>query len=171
MTTPTHAEQIRRFVEQHPGEWRREESPSATIADVLPIFDGLHVMLIAGNVAPIVWVVRSGGEHVGFVRSHVSTGAPLLARVASRVADAVQLRGEDGCCDSLPPWLADPVRRELRRRAGELLTLAGSSPADVVSAAETLDEYLSARPPVPMDAGAICNTLMEIGMSCRWVTP
>jgi hypothetical protein len=167
MTPPTltPAEQIRRFVEQHPGEWMREESPSATVADVLPIFDGLHVMLLAGNVAPIVWVVRSGGEHVGFVGHHVRLDAPLLTRIASRVADCLQLRG--GSADTLPPWLADPVRHQLINRARALLTSAGISPTDAVMAAETLDEALCQRAPVaPAD---VINALQAIGMSCRWI--
>ena len=96
----------------------------------------------------------------------VDEGAPLLTRIATHIADVLQARG--GTCDTLPPWLADPVRRELRRRAGELLTLAGSSPADVVSAAETVDDALCGRPVV--EVTGVLRALMAIGMSCRWAT-
>jgi len=92
--------------------------------------------------------------------------ASLLTQIAWQGADVLQAHG--GTCDALPPWLADPVRRHLRTRAGELLTLAGSSPADVVSAAETLDEALCGRPVV--EVTGVLRALMAIGMSCRWAT-
>ena len=93
----------------------------------------------------------------------------ILARVALRAADAMPYGDELGgvSADTLPPWLADPVRRHLRTRAGELLTLAGSSPADVVSAAETVDEALCGRPVV--EVTGVLRALMGIGMSCRWI--
>ena len=175
MTPPTltPAEQIRRFIERHPGEWQigawQGDGTMTTqpAAAVLPIFGNLRLAILEGALSLMVWIIRANGEHVGLVGHHVSMDAPLLARVSARVADAVQLRGEEGCTDTLPPWLADPVRRILRARAGELLTLAGSSPADVVSAAETLDEALCQRAPVaPAD---VINALQAIGMSCRWV--
>lgn len=170
MSTPTPAEQIARFVEQHPGEWqtgdwRAHGGSGIQAAAVLSIGGGSEIALVAnGGERVAVWALRSGGHHVGFVGHYVRLDAPLLTRIASRVADCLQLRG--GTCDPLLPWLADPVRRELRRRAGELLTLAGSSPADVVSAAETLDEYLISRGVV--EVTGILPTLLEVGMSCRW---
>jgi len=95
-----------------------------------------------------------------------TSGADILTRISTRVADACQIYGVSA--DTLPPWLADPVRRILHTRAGELLTLAGSSPADVVSAAETVDEALCKRPVV--EVTGILPALMAIGMSCRWAT-
>lgn len=161
MSTPTPAEQIARFVEQHPGEWQTNTSGGVT----LPLTRNPDLTLSphAAGIEITLTIDGRAVTHVGVVRSGDAIMPCLVPRVCS------VLHAYHGTCDTLPSWLADPVRRELRRRAGELLTLAGSSPADVVSAAETLDEYLAARPPVPMDAGAICNTLMEIGMSCRWV--
>ncbi len=176
MTPPTltPAEQIARFIGRHPGEWqisdwRGDDSLSTKPAAVLPIFGGMRVILIDGEINPIVWVTRRYGEHVDFCGHHVSMDAPLITRIAARVADAVQLRGEDGCINTLPSWLADPVRRILRTRAGELLTLADSSPADVTSAAETLDEHLLTRPPVEPTFSGVVNALLASGMSCRWV--
>ena len=171
MTTPTPAEQIRRFIERHPGEWqsgdwRADGGSGIQAAAVLAIGGGSEIALVAnGGERVAVWALRSGGHHVGFVGHHVRLDGPLLTRIASRVADCLQLRG--GSADTLPPWLADPVRHILRTRAGELLTLAGSSPADVVSAAETVDEALCARPVV--EVTGILPTLMSLGMSCRWV--
>jgi hypothetical protein len=89
----------------------------------------------------------------------------LVSRIAIRVADSMQIFGGD--VDTLPPWLADPVRHQLINRARTLLTSAGISPTDAVMAAETLDEALCKRAPVaPAD---VVNALQAIGMSCRWV--
>ena len=180
MTPPTliPAEQIARFIERHPGGWRPYERPHAflhppeeRIGGYLLIVNEVRVRLFvdAGGALQVSTSLSWQGGYAPHLGVAGREAAPLVSRIAIRVADALQIFG--GSADTLPPWLADPVRRELRRRAGDLLTLAGSSPADVVSAAETLDEHLSTRPPVPMDAGEICNALMEIGMSCRWVTP
>ena len=92
----------------------------------------------------------------------ITSGTPT----AARIADACQVY--EVSADTLPPWLADPVRQILRTRAGELPTLAGSSPADVVSAAETVDEALCARPVV--EVTGVLRALMSVGMSCRWAT-
>lgn len=170
MTTP--AEQIARFIKAHPGEWqtgdwRADGASGVQAAAVLPIGGGVEIALVAGGDERVtVWALRDGGHHVGHVGSHASLDASLLTRIAFRVADCLQLRG--GSPDTLPPWLADPVRQHLRTRAGELLTLAGSSPADVLSAAETVDEALCGRPVV--EVTGILPALMSIGMSCRWAT-
>jgi hypothetical protein len=172
MTSPTPAEQIKRFIERHPGEW--QDPPPANrspghAAIALPILDGVWVILKevrnkAGDKSA-VWVDLERDDHRGIPELCPSRPRTILDQMAIRVADAAQVFG---CtCDTLPPWLRDPVRRILRTRAGELLTLAGSSPADVVSAAETVDEALCGRPPVA-PAGVV-NALLEIGMSCRWV--
>jgi hypothetical protein len=170
MTTP--AEQIAEFVRLHPGEWRTGDwradgSSSVQAAAVLPIGDGLEIAIVATEGEHVaVWALRPGGHHIGHVGDHARIEAPLLARIAARVADCVQLRGI--AVADLPAWLQDETRRVLRRRAGELLTAAGFSPADVVSAAETVDEALCRRPVVEVTAAL--RSLMAIGMSCRWVT-
>lgn len=173
MTPPTPAEQIARFIERHPGEWqtgdwRADGASGVQYAAVLAIVGGSEVALVAnGGERVTVWALRSGGHHVGFVGHHVSLDAPLITRIASRVADCLQLRG--GSADTLPPWLADPVRHQLVNRARVLLTSAGVSPADAVMAAETLDEALCQRAPVAATFSAVLAVLQAIGMSCRWV--
>ena len=167
MTPPTltPAEQIARFIERHPGEWR--EVPSENPDELLFVFEVYPFRIKLEAYLSAVW---GSLEHV----DHHDTpsldpcpvGASLLTQIEWRGADVLQAHG--GTCDAMPPWLADPVRRILRTRAGELLTLAGSSPADVVSAAETLDEYLVSRGVV--EVTGILPTLLEIGMSCRWAT-
>ena len=171
MSTP--AEQIARFIERHPGEW--QDPPPANqwpghVAVALPILDGVWVILKevrnkAGE--PVaVWVDLARDDHRGIPEYAEPRPRSILEHMAVRVADALQAHG--GSADTLPPWLADPVRRQLRTRAGELLTLAGSSPADVVSAAETVDKALCARPVV--EVTGVLRALMGIGMSCRWAT-
>ena len=169
----TPAEQIAEFVRRHPGEWRTGDwradgSSSVQAAAVLPVGDGLEIAVVATEGEYVaVWAIRPGGHHIGHVSDHVRIEAPLLARIAARVADCVQLRGI--AVADLPAWLQDETRRVLRRRAGELLTAAGFSPADVVSAAETLDEALCARAPVAPTFDGVVNALQAIGMSCRWI--
>ena len=163
MSTP--AEQIARFIKAHPGEWREEPTDNP---DEMTF--ALEVYPYRIKVEAYLSAVWGSLEHV----DHHDTpnldpcpqDASLLMQIAWQGADALQAHG--GTCDTLPPWLADPVRRQLRTRAGELLTLAGSSPADVVSAAETVDEALCARPVV--EVTSILPALMAIGMSCRWAT-
>lgn len=157
----TPAEQIRRFVERHPGEWgeRFDDTVLATAAGWLVLCP--H----GGRVS--VTASRRGPDDHEFCASDDERDAPLLAQAAARTAEVCQAYNVPA--DTLPPWLADPVRAELRRRAGELLTLAGSSPADVVSAAETLDEHLLTRPPVEPTFSGVVNARLEVGMSCRWV--
>ena len=140
MSTP--AEQIARFNKARPGEWREE--PRARASDVTFVLDAYPYRITVEAWGGAVW---GSLEHV----NHHDTpnldpcpqDASLLTQIAWRGADAIQAHG--GSADTLPPWLADPVRQILRTRAGELLTLAGSSPADVVSAAETLGEALCGR--------------------------
>ncbi len=171
MSTP--AEQIARFIERHPGEW--QDPPPANqwpghVAVALPILDGVWVILKevrnkAGE--PVaVWVDLARDDHRGIPEYAEPRPRLILEHMAVRGADVLQARG--GSAVSLPPWLADPVRWHLRPRAGELLTLAGSSPADVVSAAETVDEALCKRPVV--EVTGVLRALMAIGMSCRWAT-
>jgi len=162
----TPAEQIERFIKAHPGEWREE--PRARASDVTFVFDIYPYRIKVEAWGGAVWGTL---EHV----DHHDTpsldpcpqDASLLTQIAWQGADVLQAHG--GTCDALPPWLADPVRRHLRTRAGELLTLAGSSPADVVSAAETLDEALCGRPVVEPTLSAVLAVLQAIGMSCRWI--
>ena len=164
MTTP--AEQIARFIERHPGEWWPSASPHTgrlggaetskrlllrwTILWVYPYRDGVE------------FAVTFGGGPAQVVPRDL-----LLGRLAEHEARHIIERGGD--VEYLPAWLHDGVRRHLRTRAGELLTLAGSSPTDVVSAAETLDEALCARAPVAPTFDGVVNALQAIGMSCRWI--
>ena len=167
MTPPTltPAEQIARFIERHPGQWWPSSHP-----DLIQI-GGSEIgkrLLLRWT---ILWVYpcRNGIEFAvtfGGGPAQVVPQDLLLSRLAEAEARHLVERGGD--VEALPPWLHDPVRRELRRRAGELLTLAGSSPADVVSAAETLDEYLVSRGVV--EVTGILPALMSVGMSCRWAT-
>ncbi len=168
MTSPTltPAEQIARFIERHPGEWWPSASPHAgrlggaetskrlllrwTILWVYPYRDGVE------------FAVTFGGGPAQVVPRDL-----LLGRLAEHEARHIIERGGD--VEYLPAWLHDGVRRILRTRAGELLTLAGSSPADVVSAAETVDEALCARPVVEPTLSAMLAALQGIGMSCRWI--
>ena len=164
MTTP--AEQIARFIERHPGEWWPSASPHTgrlggaetskrlllrwTILWVYPYRDGVE------------FAVTFGGGPAQVVPRDL-----LLGRLAEHEARHIIERGGD--VEYLPAWLHDGVRRHLRTRAGELLTLAGFSLADVVSAAETLDEALCARAPVAPTFDGVVNALQAIGMSCRWI--
>ena len=169
------AKQIHRFVKAHPGEWR-----AACLSPVYPCTGSgcgdlgrVAVLYLPGDCR--VRLIPNK-DNVGIeireyltpwqILPRVDEGAPLLTRIATHIADVLQAHG--GSADTLPPWLADPVRRQLRTRAGELLTLAGSSPADVVSAAETVDEELCKRPVV--EVTGVLRALMAIGMSCRWAT-
>ena len=159
------AEQIARFIERHPGEWREE--PTDNPAEMTFVLEVYPYRIKVEAYLSAVWGTF---EHI----NHDDTpsldpcpvGASLLTQIAWRGADVLQAHGGD--IDTLPTWLADPVRRILRTRAGELLTLAGSSPADVVSAAETVDEALCKRAPV--EVTGILPALMAIGMPCRWAT-
>lgn len=168
MTPPTliPAEQIARFIERHPGEWR--EVPSENPDEMLFVLEVYPYRIKLEAYLSAVW---GSLEHV----NHSDTpsldpcpvDASLLTQIAWRGADVLQ--AHSGCIDTLPLWLRDPVRRQLRTRAGELLTRAGSSPADVVSAAETVDEALCARPVVEPTISAVLAALQAIGMSCRWI--
>ena len=167
MTAPTStpAEQIERFIERHPGQWWPSAPPDLgriggsetgkrlllrwTILWVYPYRDGIE------------FAVTFGGGPAQVVPRDL-----LLGRLAEHEARHIIERG--GEVEYLPVWLHDPVRRILRTRAGELLTLAGFSPADVVSAAETVDEALCKRPVV--EVTGVLRALMAIGMSCRWAT-
>ncbi len=168
MTPPTltPAEQIRRFVDKHPGEWRQIDRRNYDNAQALKTSAGWLVLKpFIGFVS--VAASRRGPHEADFCADDDEQSLPILVQAAARMAD---------CCaagnvpaEDLPPWLADPVRRELRRRAGDLLTLAGSNPADVTSAAETLDEHMLTRPPVEPTFSGVVNALLASGMSCRWV--
>ena len=166
MTPPTltPAEQIARFIERHPGEWR--EVPSENPDEILFVLEVYPYRIKLEAYLSAVW---GSLEHV----NHDDTpsldpcpqDASLLTQIAWQGADVIQAHG--GSSDTLPPWLADPVRHQLINRARVLLTSAGVSPADAVMAAETLDEALCQRAPVaPAD---VINALQAIGMSCRWI--
>lgn len=164
---------LQRFIKAHPGEWqtgdwRADGASGVQAAAVLAIGGGMKIALVAnGGEHVTVWALRNGGRHVGNVGHFASLEAPLLSRIAARAADCVQLRGL--LVSDLPAWLQDETSRALRARAGELLTAAGLSPTDVVSAAETLDEALCAREPVEPTFDAVVNRLLSQGMSCRWI--
>ncbi len=162
MTPPTltPAEQIARFVERHPGEWcvRFDDMVLETAA-------GWIVLCPCGGRVSVTASRRGPDDHE-FAAADDARDAPILTQAAARTAEVCQAYNVSA--EGLPPWLADPVRRILRTRGGELLTLAGSSPVDVVSAAETLDEELCKRPAVEV-TGVLC-ALMALGMSCRWAT-
>ncbi len=169
------AEQIARFVERHPGEWHPYERtdaflypPEERLGGYVIIVNHVRASLFvdADGVLQITTSLSWRGEYAPHLGISGREAPPLVSRIAIRVADSMQIFGGD--VDALPPWLADPVRRILRTRAGELLTLAGSSPADVVSAAETVDEELCKRPVV--EVTGVLRALMSVGMSCRWAT-
>lgn len=171
MTPPTPAEQIRRFIERHPGEWAqwsREGTRYAVAYAVLRLHNLPNVCVTIGHEGAVVHT-RTGGEagEILPVLVKAPPGADLLTKIVFRVADSLQLHG--GTCDTLPPWLAGPVSHQFINRARALLTSAGISPADAVMAAETLDEALCQRAPVAPTFSAVINALRAIGMSCRWV--
>ena len=173
MTAPTltPAEQIARFIERHPGEWAQwsREGTRYPVAYATLRLHGLpNVCVVVGHEGSVV-STRRGGEAGELLPATVkpSHGADLLTKISLCVADSLQAHG--GSADTLPPWLAGPVSHQLINRARALLTAAGISPADAVMAAETLDEALCARPVVESTLSAVLATLMEIGMSCRWV--
>jgi hypothetical protein len=162
----TPAEQIRRFVERHPGEWRRIDRRNYDDAHALKTAAGWLVLRpFIGFVS--VTASRRGPDEADFCADDDEQTAPILTQAAARTAEVCQAYNVP--VEGLPPWLRDPVRRILRARAGELLTLAGSSPADVMSAAETLDEHLLTRQPVEATFSGVVNALLASGMSCRWV--
>jgi len=167
MTAPTlsPAEQIARFIERHPGEWRQVSRRNYDGAMALQTTVGWLVLRPFPHSVSITASYHNFNNHE-FCATDDEGSLPILAQAAARIAEVCQEYTFPA--EGLPPWLADPVRRELRRRAGELLTLAGSSPADVVSAAETVDEALCKRPVV--EVTGILPALMAIGMSCRWAT-
>ena len=165
MITP--AEQIERFIKAHPGEWQavgRRYTPGEPTGRGLHTLAGFVVLAPRGDHVAVI-VGAPGVESVTLSDSDADA-TDILTRIAARIADACQIY--EVSADTLPVWLADPVRWTLRTRAGELLTLAGSSPADVVSAAETVDEALCGRPVV--EVTSILPALMSIGMSCQWAT-
>lgn len=163
----TPAEQIADFVRRHPGEWQ-PRFPNTNIADMALETVAGWLVLCPHNGLVYVTASRRGPDEPDFCATDEEESLPILTQAAARIADACEAYRVPA--EGLPSWLRDPVRAELRRRAGELLTLAGSSPADVVSAAETLDEHLLTRPPVEPTFSGVVNALLEIGMSCRWVS-
>jgi hypothetical protein len=159
------AEQIERFIERHPGEWRARYPGDVDGDMVLETVAGWLVLCPHGGRVSVT-ASKRGPDEADFCASNDERDAPILAQAAARTAEVCQAYNIPA--EGLPPWLADPVRRQLRTRAGELLTLAGSSPADVVSAAETVDEALCGRPVV--EVTGVLRALMSVGMSCRWAT-
>jgi hypothetical protein len=161
----TPAEQIERFIKAHPGEWRARFPGDVDGDMVLETVAGWLVLCPHGGRVSVT-ASKRGPDEADFCASDDERDAPILTQAAARFAELCQAYNVPA--EGLPPWLADPVRWRLRTRAGELLTLAGSSPADVVSAAETVDEALCGRPVV--EVTGILPALMAIGMSCRWAT-
>jgi len=159
------AEQIERFIERHPGEWRARFPGDVDGDAVLETVAGWLVLCPHGGRVSVT-ASKRGPDEADFCASDDERDIPILAQAAARTAEVCQAYNIPA--EGLPPWLADPVRRHLRTRAGELLTLAGSSPADVVSAAETVDEALCGRPVV--EVTGVLRALMSVGMSCRWAT-
>ena len=160
------AEQIERFIEAHPGEWRARFPGDVDGDMVLETVAGWLVLCPHGGRVSVT-ASKRGPDEADFCASDDERDAPILTQAAARFAELCQAYNVPA--EGLPPWLADPVRRILRTRAGELLTLAGSSPADVVSAAETLDEALCGRPVVEPTLSALLAALQAIGMSCQWI--
>jgi len=161
----TPAEQIERFIKAHPGEWRVRYPGDLDGDMVLETVVGWLVLCPHGGRVSVT-ASKRGPDEADFCATDKEEGLPILTQAAARFAELCQAYNVPA--EGMPPWLADPVRRHLRTRAGELLTLAGSSPADVVSAAETVDEALCGRPVV--EVTGILPALMAIGMSCRWAT-
>jgi hypothetical protein len=162
----TPAEQIERFIERHPGQWWPSAPPD--LGRIGGAETGKRLLLRW----TILWIYpcRDGVEFAvtfGGGPAQVVPRDLLLSRLAEHEARHIIERGGD--VEYLPAWLHDGVRRQLRARAGELLTLAGSSPADVVSAAETVDEALCGRPVVEPTLSALLAALQAIGMSCQWI--
>ena len=138
MTPPTltPAEQIARFIERHPGEWR-----AACLSPVYPCVEpncgelGKVAVLYLPEDRRVRLIPNK--DNVGIeIREYlapwqiwprVDEGAPLLTRIATRIADVLTVRG--GFADTLPPWLADPVRHQLINRARTLLTSAATAPS------------------------------------------
>ncbi len=156
MTSP--AEQIADFVERHPGEWQPRFLGEVDGDMVLETVAGWLVLCPHGGRVDVT-VSKRGPDEADFCATDDERDAPILTQAAARIADACEAYRVPA--EGLPPWLADPVRAELRRRAGELLTLAGSSPADVTSAAETLDEHLLTRPPVEPTFSGVVNASLR----------
>ncbi len=116
-------EQIRRFVDEHSGEW--QEVPSEN-----PSYESFVLDVYPYRITVEAYYSAFGGslEHVNhdvtFCLDPCPLDASLLTQIAWRGADAIQ--AHDGSVDDLPLWLRDPVRRILRTRAGELHTLSGA---------------------------------------------
>ena len=160
------AEQIARFVERHPGEWRARFPGDVDGDMVLETVAGGLLLCQFG--APVsVSASRRGFDEFEFYATDEEEGLPILTQAAARFGDMIQAHG--GSADTLPPWLAGPVSHQLINRARTLLTSAGISPTDAVMAAETLDEALCGRPVVEPTLSAVLAALQAIGMSCRWI--
>ena len=167
----TSVEQIAEFVRRHPGEWqavghRFVAGGAQSFPGGASLETAAGYVVLTPGVRGVVVTVSAYGYEVARI-GQGSGKTCLLTQIAHRIADALQIYG--GAVSTLPPWLQDETRRVLRARAGELLTAAGFSPADVVSAAETLDEALCAREPVEPTFDAVVNRLLSQGMSCRWI--
>ena len=128
----TPSEQIARFIERHPGEW--QELPT----------DNCDEMTVVLDIYPYQIKLEAYHSTLGGSLENVNhdatpqydappTNADLLTQIAYRGADAIQTHG--GSVDGLPLWLVEPVRVELRRRANELLAIAGG-PTDSTTSPE-----------------------------------
>ena len=122
----TPSEQIAQFIERHPGEWAqwsREGTRYPVAYATLRLHSLPNVCVVIGHEGSVV-STRRGGEAGELLPATVKPphGADLLTKISLCVADSLQIHG--GTCDTLPLWLADPVRRQLRTRAGYLLTLS-----------------------------------------------
>lgn len=119
-------EQITRFIAEHPGEWmqwRREGARHPSAYAVLHLHNLPNVCVTIGHEGAVVHT-RLGGEAGELLPMIVKAppNADLLTKVVYRVADSLQIHG--GTIGTLPSWLQDPVRNNLRERAKVLLTLA-----------------------------------------------
>ncbi len=103
---------ISKFVQNHPGDW---QMTMGTARLSLPS-SVLYVSIHDGNLTFGVNFIGGSSQSV-----HHDQLLESLARWEGRWM--VERRGS---LNTIPAWLVEPVRIELRRRANELLTLSGA---------------------------------------------
>lgn len=103
---------ITKFVQDHPGDWQI----SAGVAQLSLPSSVLYVSIHNGQ-------LTFGVNFIGGASMTVHHDQ-LLERLARWEGRWIAERGR--MVDCYPPWLVEPVRVELRRRANDLLTLSGA---------------------------------------------